>query len=313
MCLKQTGRGAGTMHRAVKVCSASLLMGLFQLATASHLAAQTMVTTTTPLQSNSESFFESSGIGWSVRRPGFFASFGGRGPMPVPFGLFDPNAGLQSGFSVRKGDWRANFNFHVAQGIQRFSSTTAPVLTSIPGQPASFFSGTRRPFVVGLTPIVPGFGSQFSIPSGAVYRPGNGLSPVRQAIANGFRPGAPGQKKVQKPRTQPRTATAQDRSNTAYSFFGGHRAGGPQPVSSPSSSATAASRSGQGHVGGGPRAITPARTLQQELAELYCRKAMTAESGRDFRAARLYYRKALSSATGVRHREIQQRLDALPD
>jgi hypothetical protein len=58
-------------------------------------AAQTMVTTTTPLQANSESFFESSGVGWSVRRPGFFASFNSGGPIPPPFGGFNPQASFE--------------------------------------------------------------------------------------------------------------------------------------------------------------------------------------------------------------------------
>jgi len=301
------------MQRAVKVRFTSLLGVLFLILPDSHVAAQTMVTTTTPLQSNSESFFESSGVGWSVRRPGFFATFGGRGPMPVPFGLFDPNAGIQSGFSVRNGDWRANFNFHFAQGIQRFSSTTAPVLTSIPGQPASFFSGTRRPFVIGLTPIVPGSGSQFSIPSGAVYRPGNGLSPVQRAIANGFRPADPGRKKLQKAQAQPRTATSQDRSNTAYSFFGGRQTGSSKSQSVSVDAPAAASGTRRNQTVVDPPVRTAPRTLQEELTELYWRKGMAAESNRDFRTAQDCYRKALSRAIGDRRREIQQRLNALPD
>ena len=296
-------------------------------------AAQTMVTTTTPLQANSESFFESSGVGWSVRRPGFFASFNSGGPIPPPFGGFNPQAGIQSGFQLRNGPWTGNLFFNFAQGTQRFSSTTAPVLTSIPGQPASIFSGTTRPFVIGLQPIVPGRlgggfggsfgGPQFSIPSGAIYRPGNGLSPVRQAIANGFKPQNLGKKKEEK-REPPKTATVADRSNAAFAFFGGK--GGDAAASSTRTESTGTSAIIRTPIPDAPAVsrtqprprrvdrqpeIPPPTSLQEELADVYYRKGFKAEASRDLRTAEFYYRKALKNATGARQQRIQRRLNGL--
>lgn len=126
------------------------------------------VTVTTPLQSVGERFFESTNVGFSfgvgsgsnVRT---FARFGG-GVTPPPFGGFDPNAGLSSGFQVRRGDFSANFGFNFAQGSQRTFTTVAPKLTLTNGVPGSLFIGTQRPFVTGVVPIVgPGVGF-FSVP-----------------------------------------------------------------------------------------------------------------------------------------------------
>jgi hypothetical protein len=279
--------------------------------------AQTMVTTSTPLQANSESFFESSGIGWSVRRPGFFATFNNGGPIPPPFGGFNPNAGIQSGFQIHNGPWTGNLNFNFAQGSSRFSSTTAPVLTSLQGQPATFFSGTRRPFVLGLTPIVPGggFGSQFSIPSGAAYHPGNGMSPVRQAIANGFRPTDLGRQKPDEKREPPRTATNADRSNSALAFFG-VTPSGRQPASDEAAqnSTSPVARSQSEPVPEQPKRraqIAPPQTLNEELADLYFRKGMKANSSGDLKNAEFYFRKSLGKASGARQRRAQKQLNAI--
>lgn len=299
------------MSRISKIVIGSLVV--FQLSVPSQetATAQTMVTTSTPLQSNSESFFESSGIGWSVRRPGFFATFNNGGPIPPPFGGFNPNAGIQSGFQIRNGPWTGNFNFNFAQGTQRFSSTTAPVLTSIQGQPASFFSGTRRPFVLGLTPIVPGGGfGQFSIPSGAAYHPGNGMSPVRQAIANGFRPTNLGREKPHENRAPPTTATNADRANSALAFFGSTPTTSPSP--SREASKTPSTRPSAGPPEPSPRgAIAPPITLNEELADQYYRKGLKAESERDLKKAEYYFRKSLGKATGKRQQRAQKWLNEL--
>lgn len=315
------------MSRLLQGLMAALFAGVIWLSVSGDVSAQTMVTTSTPFQANSENFFESSGVGWSVRRPGFFASFNNGGPIPPPFGGFNPQAGIQSGFQVRTGPWTSNFFFNFAQGTQRFSSTTAPVLTSIPGQPASFFSGTQRPFVFGLQPIVgSGIGPQFSIPSGAAYQPGNGLSPVQLAIANGFRPTNLGRAKPEEKREPPRTATSQDRSSAAFAFFGGKSAGGSSPaVREPAATEPSAiirtpvsdivpdperSRADRSEVDRQPE-IAPPRNLQDELADVYYRKGMKAESSRDLRTAQFYYKKALSKASGDRLQRIQDRLEGL--
>ena len=304
------------MPRLFQIAIAVLIGLAFCVQSGEQVLAQTMVTTSTPLQANSESFFESSGIGWSVRRPGFFATFNNGGPIPPPFGGFNPNAGIQSGFQFRNGPWTGNFNFNFAQGTSRFSSTTAPVLTSLQGQPASFFSGTQRPFVLGLTPIVPGGGfGQFSIPSGAAFHPGNGMSPVQQAIANGFRPTDLGRQKPDEQREPPRTATNADRSNLALTFFG-VAPSGSQPVSEEaahqSTSPVAQSQSEPVQEQPTRRAqIAPPQTLNEELADLYFRKGMTANSSGDLNDAEFYFRKSLGKASGTRQQRAQKQLNAL--
>jgi hypothetical protein len=303
------------MSRLLQITIAGVFVFTICVQTRSEVFAQTMVTTSTPLQSNSESFFESSGVGWSVRRPGFFATFNNGGPIPPPFGGFNPNAGIRSGFQIRNGPWTGNFNLNFAQGTQRFSSTTAPVLTSLQGQPASFFSGTTRPFVLGLRPIVNGggFGSQFLIPSGAAYHPGNGMSPVQQAIANGFRPTNLGRQKSDEQREPPTTATNADRSNSARAFFGGAPSRSPSNTAAPTSTLPSTqSRTEPAEENPQRRsAIAPPQTLNEELADLYYRKAMKAEANGDLKTAEFYFRKSLGKSRGQRQQRAQKRLNDL--
>lgn len=108
-----------------------------------------MVTTQSPLQHQSSSFYEYSHVGWGVHNPHYFMNFNGGGALP-PFGGYQPNAGLQGGLAV--GNSHLNFGF--GQGASYTSTTTTPVLTTTNGFPGYLFIGTERPFVTGVTPVV---------------------------------------------------------------------------------------------------------------------------------------------------------------
>ncbi len=280
--------------------------------------AQVMVRTETPLQNNSERFFESTSMGWSVRRPGFFASFG-TSPVLPPFGGFNPNAGLTTGFSVRTGKWSSNFNFNFSQGISRSSTTIAPTVMSMNGQPASLFSGTVRPFVLGVVPVGGGFGGGFgnnfgggffSVPRGVIVPQAGGDSLTQRlrerrsqlAIANGSSPDRDRVSRTDKPERvePPAPQTSQQRSSAAHAFFG-NRTG---RVSASGTSTTSRS---SGTVG----VASETDTHDQQTAELYYRRGLKAESQSNATLARIYYRQALGRATGSLKRRIQQRLNAL--
>ncbi len=126
--------------------------------TAGNALAQ-QVTVTTPMQSVSDRFFESSNVHWSfgVRsgpRVKTFARFGSPAPAPPPFGGFNPNAGIRGGFAVRNGDFGGRFGFNFAQGSQRTFTTTAPKITLMNGQPGFLFNGRQAPFVTGVVPVL---------------------------------------------------------------------------------------------------------------------------------------------------------------
>lgn len=148
-----------------------LLVFSLALAASPHesLLAQ-QVTTQTPFQTNGTRFFEQSNVSWGIQNPHYFISFNGGGATP-PFGGFQPNAGLNSGFSTGN----ARFSFSFAQGASTTSSTVAPVLTTTNGYPGSLFIGSTTPFVVGVSPIVgnAGVGNAASI------------SPIAQRVATG--------------------------------------------------------------------------------------------------------------------------------
>lgn len=198
-------------------------------------AQQTMVRTTTPFQSNGDRFYENFGVGWSVRRgPNFFATFGGPTVAAPKFGGFNPNAGISSGWSVRNGDWSTNFNFNFSQGYERFSSTVAPTVMSLDGQPAYFFSGVQRPYVRSLVPIVPGGGGGFfSVPPGSIPQrrvvttPESNIASMKQRLEQARREARArdareqerdGADRVERPKTtvDPKTR----RSRGAFRFFG---------------------------------------------------------------------------------------------
>lgn len=135
-----------------------LFVVVFALAggVASTAAAQ-MVHTSVPFTRWNSSYYESSGIRWSLRGPNWFANFGGQGPLLPPFGNPDPGAGLRGGFAFSNGGVSGSLGFHFAQGSSRSITSTTPSLTTTDGIPGSISSGVVRPFVIGFTPVVGNF------------------------------------------------------------------------------------------------------------------------------------------------------------
>lgn len=271
--------------------------------------AQTLINTTTPLQSNSDSFYESFNVGWSVRGPNFFASF--NSPAPPPFGGFNPNAGLTSGFAFGNRKFSGNLNFNFSQGYSRTSTTIAPSVTSMNGQPAFFFDGTVRPFVYSVVPVVGGGGPFFSVPSGRVPR-GFGpsyeqrLASLRQQLTRGRElQAADGpQSRTETSRTetesepQRRELNSSERASAAFSYLRG---------SASRSQSTARTESARPAASSEPPAFSGE---PKSLAELYFRKGLAAET-RSTKTARMYYRMAFPRATGDLRQQIDRRLQAI--
>jgi hypothetical protein len=113
-----------------------------------------LIHSSTPFQNIGSSYYESSGVSWSVGGPNWFANFGGGGPLLPPFGGADPNAGLSGGFGFRGDGVSGRLRFHWAQGSSRSIVSTTPSVTTLDGFPGSISSGVVRPFVIGFTPVV---------------------------------------------------------------------------------------------------------------------------------------------------------------
>ena len=114
-----------------------------------------MIHTSVPFSSINSSYYETSGVNWSLRGPNWFANFGGRGPLLPPFGNADPNGGLRGGFAFGGGGGvSGSLGFQFGQGSSRSMTSTTPSLTTMDGVPGSMSAGVIQPFVVGYTPIV---------------------------------------------------------------------------------------------------------------------------------------------------------------
>ena len=102
-----------------------------------------MVTTSTPYNTSSSSFFENNSINWSLRGRNWFANSGG--PTLPPFGGMAGGAavagGLSGGFGFAGGGVRGSLGFNFSQGSTRSFSSTTP-------------SGVLQPFVTGFYPVV---------------------------------------------------------------------------------------------------------------------------------------------------------------
>ena len=116
-------------------------------------ASGQLIHTQTPFQQGGSSFYESSGVNWSVRGDHFFANFG-QGPLLPPFGNPSGDMGLRTGFGFVGGGLSGNLGFNFSQGSSSGFSSTTPSLTTTNGYTGSIFSGTVRPFVTGFSPVV---------------------------------------------------------------------------------------------------------------------------------------------------------------
>ena len=65
--------------------------------------------------------------------------------------------GLSGGFGFAGGGLSGSLNFNFSQSSSRTSGTTSAGVTTLDGYPGSFQSGTIRPFVTGVTPVVSNF------------------------------------------------------------------------------------------------------------------------------------------------------------
>lgn len=310
---------------AASACSLIFATGL-------SVSAQPMVVTTTPLQSNGDRFFESSNMNWSLRGPNFFATFGGPNIGVPRFGGYNPNAGISSGWAFNSGKFSGNFNFNFSQGYERFSTTTAPSLTTMNGQTGQFFSGVRRPFVYSLVPVVPPGGAFFSAPSPAFHRQHRRCGTLAERVLRG-------ELVLPKPRQREVSGVSIDESqgkqldtspeaarvNAAYAWFESF----PQ-VNQVSGSDSELSRLPEEPVkthvenllanhaddvavpaedAAGSNAVV--KSSSNRIADVYLKKGLDAVEKKDFAAARFLFRLASDKASGELQRTIQNQLAKL--
>ncbi|HAY79946.1 MAG TPA: hypothetical protein DCY79_09095 [Planctomycetaceae bacterium] len=126
----------------------SSLLGTSILAT--QLWAQQVVVST-PMHTVGDSFYENINVGFGfVPRGNLAAIRPGNLGAPPPFGNFDPGSSPAIGF--RNGPF--NFNLQAGHGSNRTFSSVTPSVVIPNGGTGAIFSGSQRPFVTGVVPVV---------------------------------------------------------------------------------------------------------------------------------------------------------------
>ena len=113
---------------------------------------------TSPLQTINDSFYENFGFGGinmgrSGPGGGWYLNTGPASSTPPPFGGYDPAADARFGMQFG-GPFGFGFNMLAGQGSTRSNTVTAPTIVIPNGGTGSIFSGSIRPFVTGVIPVV---------------------------------------------------------------------------------------------------------------------------------------------------------------
>ena len=147
--------------------------GLVLVAITSHPASShaQQVVISSPFHNIQDGFYEHIGfdMGYSNIGPrgGWFFDFNSMNGAVPPFGGW-AGGGARFGFGLRNGNSRFNFNMVLAQGNTRSMTMVAPSITVPNGYGGSIFSGSLRPFVTGIVPVV---GQGWSVQPVIPFRP----------------------------------------------------------------------------------------------------------------------------------------------
>ena len=137
------------------------------MASSSGVLLGQMINVQTPFQSNRDSFYERQGIGFGLSFPGNSKIRGlspagqilpnvqltqGSFDQAIPgFGGYRPNSSLRTGFTTGNG---LSLGLEMGKGFRRSSVSQAPSVTMMNGGSASIFSGSMRPFVTRIDPVL---------------------------------------------------------------------------------------------------------------------------------------------------------------
>ncbi len=276
----------------------SLFAGIAVLATFhSPLSAQ-LIQTSTPFQTVNDSFFQRNGFNLGLNfagngriqglnqagqlLPRISINQGSFGAVTPSFGGFDPNSGLQTGIASFGGDVGFSLGIALQQGSNRTLTSTTPSVTGLNGQPASIFSGSQRPFVTRIDPVV-GLGGPRGFSGGSL---GGGVSLMRQPLPD-----------------------LSDINRPSKSSFGQTEVAGPKIYSDPNSSAIRGDLS--------VAEIKRRKQLQEQMADVHLkaevdaliRAAEAMEEASRFGAARVKYNRALRKVSDIQElSEVRQAL-----
>jgi hypothetical protein len=158
-----------------------LVLAVFVASWCDTAAAQ-QVQLTAPYHILNDSYYENfgSGFGLSNRGQNWFFNTGPANSAVPPFGGYDPAANASFGFGgITGGGTRFGFDWLGSQGSSRSHVMEAPTLVVPNGGSGSLFSGSIRPFVTGVVPVV---GNTSTGPMVPVMTPQTSVSPLQERL-----------------------------------------------------------------------------------------------------------------------------------
>lgn len=253
------------------VISALLWTGIL----ATNVGAQQAVVST-PFHTVGESFYENINVGFGfVPRGNLSAVRSGSFGAPPPFGNFDPGSSAAVGF--RNGPF--NFNLQAGHGSNRTFSSVTPSVVVPNGGTGAIFSGSQRPFVTGVVPVV---GNQ-----GRAYL----FDLVDRIKAEG--------KQLGRSSAAPASARSEE-----------HVAEGEVRSTRPVRSGSSAERGDLSLAEIRAQQAAQDRTANAEVAVWIARARGAEQAGRRG-AARIYYQNAAKRAVGDLQRQLQAKVQSL--
>ena len=258
--------------------------------------AQQQITVSTPLVGVNDRFYEYFNLGWGFQHSspngGWFMNFGGPNSAIPPFGGYDPSNDLRFGFATRGNGTSAFFDLSAGTGSNRSMTMSAPSVTMMNGVPGQIFSGSLRPFVTGLIPVVGDY------PVMVPYAPYPQFGPTGPPVVT-----SPLAERLERLRNEPpRPAKPANSQGDDEGLVLGGAADEPAPI---------AARSGPSSAERGDISVAEIKRSQaledenkrKELEQLID-EARAAERAGQFGVARVHYRQAAARATGDQKREL---------
>ena len=264
----------------------------------SPVSAQ-QVQLTTPYHQLHDSFYENFGVGWGVNRMGpkggFFFNTGPANSTPPPFGGYDPASDTRFGGGVVGKGFNLGFSMGAGTGSTRSNVMESPTIVIPNGGSGSLFSGSQRPFVTSVVPVV-GEGGVFSgATPGVTPANQNSVSPIRERLTRLQQGEVP---------AKSHQASSHDPDAPAAGQTGSARA-----VASSSADSTA---------NRGDLSVTEIRRQQSaedatRQAELLDRleKARSYEEAGKLSIAKVYYQQAAARATGQQKQHLLEKIQSL--
>ncbi len=305
------------VHRILPVLAAVALL----LCVAAVSAQQ--ATVGTPFHSLNNSYFENTGVSWSLQGQGWNASFGAPGLAQPQFGGFNAGAGLSFGFGILNQGVTGKFNFNFSSGNTASNVSSTPMVTLQNGGTGYFSDTTQSPFVISDIPIVGNPAVADALQRARAQRAAMdddddqaiGPSAAQAAVRAQAGQGPPRAQAGARPRAQgagPAAAVARPQHDVLL-------AGRPDAAAA-LQTASRVARATQSSAGQPVPSVAEARRLYEaqqhgetadgQLAE-YLARAQNAENLGKPAVARQYYRLALRHASAAQRDEIQSRLEAL--